>query len=371
MNEEESTWWLLGLPIDCVTMEQAKGRILEAARTRTPLVFATPNVNFLALARRKLEFREAILRTNLSLVDGMPLVWLARMLGIPVPERVAGSNLIESLLDDDRRPPLKVFFFGGAPGIAETACWRVNEAQRGLKAVGWHDPGFVALEKMSDDETIEKINSSDADMLILALGAEKGHLWIERNRNRLTVPVISHLGAVVNFLAGSVKRAPKILQRVGLEWAWRIREEPSLASRYGRDFLFLVKEFSTAVVPLLFLRSRSKLEEEAMEVDIEHLASGCSVLKLSGSLDGSTVPRLEEAIASASTREAGLTIDLARLRSIDSRAAGFLYGLVFRHPRSVRITGADPNSLLKHHLRLHRAEWLEASSAKHPQALVT
>ena len=157
-QNDSPTFWLLGLPVDCITMEQAKARIISAARTRTRLFFATPNVNFLALANRNPSFREAVLRTDLSLVDGMPLVWIARLLGIPVPERVAGSNLIEELLAEELTPPLRVFFFGGAPGVAAAACARVNELQGGLLAVGWHDPGFKNIEKMSDAEVITRIN---------------------------------------------------------------------------------------------------------------------------------------------------------------------------------------------------------------------
>ncbi|MCC5869132.1 MAG: WecB/TagA/CpsF family glycosyltransferase [Gammaproteobacteria bacterium] len=368
MSHERATWWLLGLPIDCITMEQAKAYIVEAARTRTRIVFATPNVNFLSLARRKSTFRDAILRSDLSLVDGMPLVWIARMLGIPVPERVAGSDLIENLLQDNRTPPLRVFFFGGEPGVAEAACLRLDRDRGGLEAAGWHDPGFVSVEQMSDAGTIAKINSSGADFLIVALGAEKGHLWIERNRDLITVPVISHLGAVVNFLAGKVKRAPKWLQRLGLEWVWRVREEPSLAGRYTHDFLFLAREMLTAVLPLIFMRAWRKMAGYQFTMKITR--PGCSgmVLQLHGSLHSLTVRRLEEGIAQAADQGHAVTIDLHNLRSIDSRGLGYLYEIMYRCVPPVRILGAIAGRKLDYQFHLQRAAMLKPNSARSSQA---
>ena len=336
MNQKQATWWLLGLPIDCLTMEQAKDRIVEAARTRTRLIFATPNVNFLALSRRNSAFRDAILNTDLSLADGMPLVWIARMLGIPLPERVAGSNLIESLLGDARTPALRVFFLGGAPGVAEAACSRLNQVRGGLRAVGWHDPGFVDVGKMSGAEVIEKINSSGADLLIVALGAEKGHLWIEYNRSRLTTPVISHLGAVVNFIAGTVKRAPKSIQDLGLEWAWRIREEPALARRYARDFVFLAKEFLTAVVPLIFSQRWSSLRKSQLKIDINKTMARRIVIELRGNLSVFTSQELNRQLSSISLDADELVIDARGLETIDSFAIGYLYRVKYRRDRSTQ-----------------------------------
>ncbi len=174
---------------------------------------------------------------------------MARLLQIPLPERVAGSNLMEVLFAEKNGSPIRVYFFGGEPGTGERACQVINQANAGLRAVGHYCPGFGAIEAMSSDDIIDEINRHEIDFLIVALGARKGQAWIEKNRHRLKAPAISHLGAVVNFFAGTVKRAPVWMQRVGLEWLWRILEEPSLWKRYFFDGLRFAKLLLANVIP--------------------------------------------------------------------------------------------------------------------------
>lgn len=241
--------WLFGVPFDVATLEQVRARIFAAVSEREQLIFTTPNVNFLARANSDSRFREDILRAKLSLADGMPIVWMGRLLGIPFSERIAGSDLLESLIVEPGPRPLRVFFFGGVKGAAEAAMQAVNERAGGLVAVGACFPGFIPVEQMSDDATIDQINRCNPDFLVVALGAAKGHRWIESNRHRLKVPVISHLGAAVNFVAGRLRRAPLGLQRLGLEWTWRIKEEPVLFRRYARDAWFLAQLLLGFVLP--------------------------------------------------------------------------------------------------------------------------
>ncbi len=237
----EPTYWLLGLPFDAIGMEEAVRRIREAAQARRRLIVITPNVNFVSMAAGDAAFRDSLLDSQLSLVDGMPLVWLGRRNGIPFPERVAGSSLLLRLATDSVTRPLRVHFFGGEPGVAERAAARLAQLGGGLVDAGWTDPGFGSIESMSSAQYVERINGSGADLLVLALGAKKGHEWIARNRDRVTVPVISHLGATVNFIAGTVERAPAWVQDSGLEWIWRILQEPKLLRRYWTDGLMFLQ----------------------------------------------------------------------------------------------------------------------------------
>ena len=118
-----------------------------------------------------------------------------------------------------------------------------------MVCVGFESPGYGSIVEMSSKSAIAKINASGADFLVVALGAAKGQAWIEHNLEALNVPVVSHLGAVINFVAGGVKRAPLWMQKSGLEWAWRIREEPELWRRYWFDGLGLVKLLIRSVAP--------------------------------------------------------------------------------------------------------------------------
>ena len=235
-------WMLLGLPFDAVTLDQACDRVFEAIEKRQRCFISTPNLNFVINAKRDPEFAKSVFLSDLNLADGMPLVWAARWLKIPIPERVAGSSLFDELVKKSSpNKPLRVFFFGGDPGVAEKASAVLNDRSDAVVCCGYHDPGRGDVASMSTPEVIAKINAANADFLVVSLGAKKGQAWILHNLEHLTVPAVSHLGAVVNFVAGTVKRAPKIWQTLGLEWLWRIVEEPYLWKRYATDGLAALK----------------------------------------------------------------------------------------------------------------------------------
>ena len=184
----------------------------------------------------------------------MPIIWIARLLGLPIAERVAGADILDALRAPDRLSRrLDIFLFGGAEGIAAAAAKTLNEEFTGLKCVGTFDPGFGEVEEMSRDYIIDAINSSNADFLMVSLGAKKGQRWLQRNHSRLSIPIRSHLGATINFLAGTINRAPPGLRAWGLEWAWRIKEEPKLWRRYWNDGLVLLQLIFSRAIPLAIL----------------------------------------------------------------------------------------------------------------------
>ena len=145
---------------------------------------------------------------------------------------------------------IRVFFFGGETGIAEKAHHQLNQTSPGMESCGFYDPGFVSIEGMSTENIIKHINDCEPDFIVVALGAKKGQRWIMHNRSRLNAPVISHLGAVINFVAGNVQRAPAKWQRYGFEWLWRIKQEPKLYKRYLGDGLRFIKMLVTQTLPL-------------------------------------------------------------------------------------------------------------------------
>ncbi len=225
---------LLGVGFDTDTLAQTVGRIREAAQTRRPLFLSTANVNFVVAAARDPAFRRSLEESDLCVPDGSPIVWFAKLLGLPLRERVAGADVFEALRLS-AGSPIGVYFFGGPEGAAARAATVLNEEKRGVRCVGHVNPGFGDVESMSSEEMLAGINAARPDFVVVALGAVKGQAWIMRNRALLSAPVVSHLGAVVNFVAGDVKRAPRWVQRLGLEWLWRIRSEPALFTRYASD----------------------------------------------------------------------------------------------------------------------------------------
>jgi N-acetylglucosaminyldiphosphoundecaprenol N-acetyl-beta-D-mannosaminyltransferase len=321
---------LLGLPFDVVDMAAAVGRVRSAANGGAPCFLSTPNLNFLIACRGDAAFRASVINSDLSVADGMPLVWMARLLGMPIRQRVAGSSLFEALRRDVA-PPLSVYFFGGPDGVAERACKRLNAESSGLTCVGFECPGFGSVEAMSSDPTIDRINASGAAFLVVALGAKKGQAWIVHNRSRLTVPVISHLGAVVNFVAGTVARAPRWMQRSGLEWIWRIKEEPGLLPRYWQDGLAMFRLLATRILPYAWLarRQRPSPADLAAARAVCSEAAGATVIRLAGAWNAGNLGSVRACFAKAAGADTDIMLDLSGVSHVDSAFIGLamlLYG---------------------------------------------
>jgi len=243
---------VLGLTFDALSLDEAVAQVHHAAHTGTPCFVSTPNVNFLIAAQTDAPFRASVLHSDLSVADGMPIVWIARLLGVPIRERVAGADLFDRLRVDARQP-LGVYFFGGPDGVAESASRQLNVTPGGLRGVGGESPGAGTVTDLCKPESLARINASGAQLLAVALGAKKGQAWIELNRASLSVPVISHLGAVVNFVEGRLARAPVWARRLGIEWCWRILGERSLWRRYWNDGRSLAALAFTRLVSTLWL----------------------------------------------------------------------------------------------------------------------
>jgi len=239
---QRDVWCLFGLPVDNLTLEGTKQLLREKAKRPYNTVLSTINVNWVVQSFTDPAFRAAIINSDIVTLDGKPLLWLARLLGYPMTETVAGSTLIQELHQDKTTDTkLSIFLFGGEGNVAEQAEKEINKNPGGLYAVGSLNPGFCTVDEMSSDAIIETINQARPDILLVALGAKKGTQWIEQNRDRLNAKIISHLGATINFLAGTVQRAPKAVRSMAMEWAWRILQEPKLFTRYAADGFILLR----------------------------------------------------------------------------------------------------------------------------------
>ena len=349
---------LLGLTFDPVSSAQAQAFITGAIQSRQKLVFATPNVNFAAAAAHDRVFRSQVLGCGMSVADGMPLVWISRLLGLGIPERVAGSSLFESLQRAETTRPLRVFFFGGDPGVAEAASAAIAAGSRGMTPAGHFDPGRGSVEDMSSDGIIERINAAQADFLCVALGAVKGHHWIARNAARLDVPVISHLGAVVNFVAGRISRAPAWMQQCGLEWMWRILQERSLLRRYLRDAWWLAGAFATQVLPARIDRLRRPSSIRAFRWSIREDANGEQLLRLHGDLTRDALLQDAGIRNFLKPDTALITVDLEDTGRLDSEGVAWLLRFCYSGTPGapIRLRGARAETMRS--LRLYGAGFI-------------
>lgn len=315
---------ILGVPIDVVDMASTLRCITKAARKAAPFLVSTVNLNFLVASQTDADFRDSLLRSDLCTADGMPIGLIGRLLGVPIVERVAGSDIFEALKRS--QDPLKVFLFGGADGVAAAACEKVNAGASAMRCVGAHGPGFGSLDKMSADSVIDAVNASKADFLAVALGAKKGQAWLLQNHERIRIPVRSHLGATLNFQAGMVRRAPPAAQKAGLEWLWRIKEEPQLWRRYASDGLALLKLLITRVLPLMTALSCNRLRYgRDGSLAIERTEDHKSVIL---SINGDAIERnVSDAVASfrdAAAVHKHFVINFTKTRLIDARFLGLL-----------------------------------------------
>jgi N-acetylglucosaminyldiphosphoundecaprenol N-acetyl-beta-D-mannosaminyltransferase len=220
-------------------MQQTVGTILNWCReprgTAARFV-VTPNVDHAVLFQQRADVRAAYSEASLVLADGTPLVWAARLLKQPLPERVAGSDLVPQLFASTETS-LRVFLLGAEPGVADLAAFQIMHQWPNVRVVGAYSPPIGFENDSAENNRIFDIVAEAApDLVIVGLGAPKQEIWVHRHHRQLQAKVVICAGATIDFLAGHRRRSPVWMRRVGLEWAHRLCTEPRrLASRYLRD----------------------------------------------------------------------------------------------------------------------------------------
>lgn len=232
---------VFGLPISAMTFGDVLDAIDHRIAARIPGYIITANLNYAMLTARDSTLATVNRNAAFLLADGMPLVWASHWHSDQIPERIAGSDLVPALCDRAAKRGYRVFFLGGAAGVAEEAARRLQTRQPNLRIVGIESPQLSELSYGREQRLIRAIRESKPDLLFASLGQPRGEKWLARHYRELDVPVCMQVGATVDFLAGRVKRAPKWTQRMGLEWAYRLSLEPlRLGPRYFRNAAFLI-----------------------------------------------------------------------------------------------------------------------------------
>lgn len=318
---------VLGLPFDRVNLSESASIITSAIANKQQCFLTTPNVNFLIAAQSNVDFFRSVIESDLIVADGMPIIWVSKLLGIPLPERVAGSDLFDKLShQQNQTEKMSVFFFGGEEGIAELAGQKLNESSEAMSCCGTYGPGFVSVDEMSTPDIIERINQANPDFLLIALGAGKGQAWIQKNREQLNAFAMGHLGAVINFVAGHVVRAPVFWQRTGLEWLWRIKQEPTLWKRYFFDGLAFIKLLTFNVLPLaLYDRYLKRSADFTVPLSVKDESAEKRVVKLSGSIHHAVIEPVKHCFDEVLQGDKkNISLDCSALVHIDSAFIGTL-----------------------------------------------
>jgi len=224
---------VLGVRVDCLTQQQTLDAIAQLIEQRRNAIargeptecrqVVTVNTEFVMEARRNAEFRKIINNAALVIADGIGIVWATRLGRTPVPERITGTDTLAALAKRSAQQGYRLYLLGAAPGVAEQAAARLQSIATGLRIVGTY-AGSPALDE--EDGILERLREAEADMVCVAYGAPAQEFWIHRNLSRLPVAVAVGVGGAFDFLSGRQRRAPRFMQRLGLEWLYRLYREP-------------------------------------------------------------------------------------------------------------------------------------------------
>jgi N-acetylglucosaminyldiphosphoundecaprenol N-acetyl-beta-D-mannosaminyltransferase len=219
---------ILGLPVHVVDMRSALQTIDEYIRDRRPHHIITADASMLVMAQQDLPLRGIIAAADLITPDSTGILWAARRNGTALTERVSGVDIVEQLCALSPQHGYRIYFLGAAPGIAEQAANRMRQRYPGAQIDGTRDGYFTAEDT---DGVVTEIRECAPDVLCVAMGIPKQEKWIAAQRDRLGVPVLIGVGGTLDVLSGTVRRAPRIMQRARLEWLWRVLSNPRKISK--------------------------------------------------------------------------------------------------------------------------------------------
>jgi N-acetylglucosaminyldiphosphoundecaprenol N-acetyl-beta-D-mannosaminyltransferase len=239
---------ILGSRLDALTYDNAVARILSWGRTGESRYVCVAAVNNVMTGHFQPGFRRVHNEADLVTTDGMPLVWGLRLLGLPDAERVYGPELMPRVCEAAAREGVPIGLYGGAPDVLEELVGRLTERFPGLEVAYAHSPPFRPLTEEEDRAEVERIRASEARILFVGMGCPKQEEWMARHRPEIPAVMIG-VGAAFDFLAGRKPRAPRWMQRSGLEWLFRLASEPRrLWRRYAVQNPLFVALFGAQLV---------------------------------------------------------------------------------------------------------------------------
>lgn len=220
--------------IDNLTMQETLQEIENIIKKNKNSYVVTPNVDHIVQLETNKELKDVYANASLILTDGKPLIWISKLYGTPIKEKISGSDLFPLLCKMAAEKKYTMFFLGAAEGVAQTAAKNLMDKYPGLKVVGTYSPPFgFENDKKEMDKIKSMIHKMKPDILIVGLGCPKQELFMYHHCKELNVPISFGLGASLDFEAGNVKRAPKWMANNGFEWLYRITQDPKrMAKRY-------------------------------------------------------------------------------------------------------------------------------------------
>ena len=238
---------ILGVRFDLAGIHQAAGIVCDWLKDGKKRYITTPNPEFVAAAQKDEEFRQILTNADLSITDGRGIQLAARFLGMPVPQRITGSDFMQELCEEFAKLKVPIFLLGGKNGSAEKCAEKLKNNILGLQIAGFFEGD---AGEAGDTETVNAINRTNAQVVFVAYGAPKQEKWIARNLPKLnSIKAAMGVGGAFDYIAGEISRAPIFMRKMGLEWLWRLFKQPR---RFKRIFRAVV------IFPLLVLKEKMR-----------------------------------------------------------------------------------------------------------------
>jgi N-acetylglucosaminyldiphosphoundecaprenol N-acetyl-beta-D-mannosaminyltransferase len=237
----EASFNVLGVRVDAVQIPDVMSRMEEwIGQHGTCRYIAVTDMHSLMQAQHAASFKKILRNADLVVPDGFPLVWLGRRKGFPLRRRVYGPELMERFCEETAARGYRHFFYGGAPGVAEELSARLAARFSGLQTAGFCSPPYRPLTQAEDEEEVSRINEAHPDVVWVGLGAPKQERWMAEHQSRLKAPLLIGVGAAFDFETKRVAQAPPWMREHGLEWFFRLSQEPG---RLWRRYLILGTQF--------------------------------------------------------------------------------------------------------------------------------
>jgi N-acetylglucosaminyldiphosphoundecaprenol N-acetyl-beta-D-mannosaminyltransferase len=315
---------VLGVPFNNVSMDEAVRIIGEKIESGGYHQVATANVDFLMHAINDPELQSILCSCSLVVPDGMPILWSARLMGSRLKERVCGIDLVPRLAELSARRGYSIYLLGASEKSSQRAAEILQERYPGLRIAGRYSPPVRPLEQMNHEEILARIEMAQPDILLVAFGNPKQEKWLSMHRGRLRVPVSIGVGGSLDMIAGKLARAPRWMQKTGMEWLFRAMQEPRrLAGRYLFDALALGR-----YLPQQMAATASQPKTSGPSRIIPTQLNDTVVIAIQGNLTGESLSEFERQARHAAEAGKHIVLDMTESGYFGPNTLGSLLQLM-------------------------------------------
>jgi len=311
---------LFGLPITKVNMAGAVARIEEYILSGKTHQIATANLDFARNALRDPFLHRIICGCSMVLPDGAPILWASRMFSAPLEERVTGVDLIPELARLSQEKGYGIYLLGSSEESSQAAAEALARLHPGVNLVGRYSPPMAPLQAMDHEEIVRRIREARPQIVLVGFGNPKQEIWIYRHKDRLPPAVMIGVGGALDMIAGKLRRAPRWVRRLHMEWLFRLGQEPQrLLPRYLRDGIALLTH-----LPLGLAASRMQPFERRQRGSAEEVRRGVRIVATPGKLGDQASGLLVRAAKAAVLEGETLIVDMSSTLRLEAEGIGAL-----------------------------------------------